>query len=471
MRKLPKPRISILSPDFSAPMTESKMVSTMVSLSRRVRSPSFVTSSTRSAFVIVGVAPIGVCPLSNIVDAISLACKVKDLRDFRPDLTPSLIPAACGPQPAGNPRQPSSLPKEIEPGVPLHQFARLVDQIVGVRNQIPESLVPNLGFDDAGLARNPHRLRGFQQRVAKTARLVDQVQRQRLLAGPNLSRSQRLDIPGGQMTAVRNIRDELPVHVVDQPLEIDPFLRRHGVRRITGVFQRAGMDDFRLQLGPREQIAVVGPLHDDADGTDHAGVVGVDFARRRGNVVCAAGPHALNRGNHRLLLFIANAQHFVVNLLRSRCPAARRVDVQNDGLDGAVLIVLTKLVDRGIGRKDFDIYVDNADVVVAEGSESVVLAAEGARGGIHEQRSDHQKRQYKAAANNEPYPYPAPAWRRNRGGRGLLSAGNRCKWLFHKAEFSTGQTLIGAWPLRRNGRMMATTSPVQLESFCDCGRL
>jgi hypothetical protein len=44
MRKEPKPRISILSPPLSAPITESKMVSTMTSPSRRVRSP------TRSPF-------------------------------------------------------------------------------------------------------------------------------------------------------------------------------------------------------------------------------------------------------------------------------------------------------------------------------------------------------------------------------------------------------------------------------------
>src|SRR6202011_3140575 len=51
-RKLPKPRISILSPTRSERTILSKMVSTMTSLSLRVNSANLETSSIRSAFVI-----------------------------------------------------------------------------------------------------------------------------------------------------------------------------------------------------------------------------------------------------------------------------------------------------------------------------------------------------------------------------------------------------------------------------------
>src|SRR5882762_2436249 len=54
VRKLPKPRISIFSPFWMAPMMLSKMVSTMVSDSLRGSSVTFRTSSIRSAFVNVG---------------------------------------------------------------------------------------------------------------------------------------------------------------------------------------------------------------------------------------------------------------------------------------------------------------------------------------------------------------------------------------------------------------------------------
>src|ERR1019366_7505015 len=75
VRKLPKPRISILSPAFSAPMTDSKSVSTIISPSRRVRSPRAVTLSTRSAFVIA------VSPCSKLVNC-SLLLIVDGMQDF-----------------------------------------------------------------------------------------------------------------------------------------------------------------------------------------------------------------------------------------------------------------------------------------------------------------------------------------------------------------------------------------------------
>src|SRR5579863_9964550 len=53
VRKLPKPRISILSPVCSAWMMESKMVSTIASDSLRGNSVARMTSSTRSALVMV----------------------------------------------------------------------------------------------------------------------------------------------------------------------------------------------------------------------------------------------------------------------------------------------------------------------------------------------------------------------------------------------------------------------------------
>src|SRR5207249_12297634 len=57
VRKLPKPRISILSPTRSERTMLSKIVSTITSLSLRVNSASRETSSIRSAFVIRLFAP------------------------------------------------------------------------------------------------------------------------------------------------------------------------------------------------------------------------------------------------------------------------------------------------------------------------------------------------------------------------------------------------------------------------------
>src|ERR1700688_3245758 len=57
VRKLPKPRISILSPARRDRTTLSKIVSTITSLSLRVSSAKRETSSIRSAFVISPLVP------------------------------------------------------------------------------------------------------------------------------------------------------------------------------------------------------------------------------------------------------------------------------------------------------------------------------------------------------------------------------------------------------------------------------
>src|SRR5579859_189483 len=57
VRKLPKPRISILSPDRRERTTLSKIVSTMISLSLRVNSAKRETSSIKSALVMAFIPP------------------------------------------------------------------------------------------------------------------------------------------------------------------------------------------------------------------------------------------------------------------------------------------------------------------------------------------------------------------------------------------------------------------------------
>src|ERR1700721_879507 len=160
------------------------------------------------------------------------------------------------------------------------------------------------------------------------------------------------------MAAGGDVGDELAVHVFDQTLEIGAFFRVHFTAGIPSILQLAGMDDLGLELGPLEQVAVTGPFHDDADGADDAGVVGVDLVGGRGDVVRAAGADAFNGRDDGLLLLVADAQDLVEDLLRGGGGAAGRVggggggaggvDVQDDGFDRVVLVVFAELVDGGI---------------------------------------------------------------------------------------------------------------------------
>ncbi len=121
-------------------------------------------------------------------------------------------------------------------------------------------------------------------------RFIDQSQSQRLLAGPDLPGGQWLDLVAGGVAACGDVMDELAVHVIDQRLKIGLFLRRYVVSGIASVLQFSCMNHDGLQFGPLHEIAVVGPFHDDANGADHRGVVGIDAVTAASDVVAPEAP-------------------------------------------------------------------------------------------------------------------------------------------------------------------------------------
>jgi hypothetical protein len=159
-----------------------------------------------------------------------------------------------------------------------------------------------------------------------------------------------------------DVVDELAVHVVDEGLEVGLLLGGHVAGGVAGVLELAGVDDDVLELGPAHEVAVVGPLHDDADGADDGGVVGVDLVAAAGDVVGAGGSDGLDRGDDLLVLLLADADDLVVDLLRGRGAAAGRVDVQDDGFDGGVVAELADLGVDLVGVEDDAVDVDDADL-------------------------------------------------------------------------------------------------------------
>src|ERR1700691_5393072 len=84
-------------------------------------------------------------------------------------------------------RPSGSAPEEIEAGVPLHQFTGLMDEVVGVGDEVPDGSVAEFGFDHAGLTGDTDRFGRVEERIAETALFIDEVERERLLAGPDLA--------------------------------------------------------------------------------------------------------------------------------------------------------------------------------------------------------------------------------------------------------------------------------------------
>ena len=114
-----------------------------------------------------------------------------------------------------------------------------------------------------------------------------------LLAGPDLARSQRFDRVIGSMPPGSHIVYKLAVHIVDQRLEVRFLFRRQIACRIARILQFTGVDRNVLELGPAQQFAVVGPLHDHADRPYDGRRIGIDLVAATGNVICAGSPDGL----------------------------------------------------------------------------------------------------------------------------------------------------------------------------------
>src|SRR5580692_8963667 len=152
------------------------------------------------------------------------------------------------------------------------------------------------------------------------------MQRDSLLAGPYLAGGEGFDLVGGDVAADGDVGHELAIHVVDQRLEVDALFGRHFVAGVACIFQRAGVDDLRLEFGPFEQVTVVGPFHDDADGAHDAGLICVDLVGGGSDVVGAAGSDAFDGGDDGFPVCVADVQDLVIDLLGGRGSAAGRID-------------------------------------------------------------------------------------------------------------------------------------------------
>src|SRR5258708_39979306 len=92
-------------------------------------------------------------------------------------------------------------------------------------------------------------------------------------------------------------------------------------------------------------------------------MVGINLVGSRSHVVRAARAHGLNGNHNALLLLVADTLDLAINLFRRGHTAARRVDVQNDGLDGRVVAKLLELSDHRLRRKNHAVKIDYADPI------------------------------------------------------------------------------------------------------------
>jgi hypothetical protein len=75
------------------------------------------------------------------------------------------------------------------------------------------------------------------------------------------------------------------------------------------------------------------------------------------------------------VLFLANPDDLMIDLLRGRGTAARGVDVEDDGFDAVVVAEFTELRVDFVGVDDDAADVDDGDAVGAEGGGGCVVGA------------------------------------------------------------------------------------------------
>ena len=102
------------------------------------------------------------------------------------------------------------------------------------------------GTNNGGFTGDSNVFCRLHESCSEPAYLVDQTKWKRLLAGPDLSCGEGLDLLVGRVAACGNVMDELPVHIIDERLKVGLLLRGDVVGRVSGVFEFAGVDHDRF---------------------------------------------------------------------------------------------------------------------------------------------------------------------------------------------------------------------------------
>ena len=122
-----------------------------------------------------------------------------------------------------------------------------------------------------------------------------------------------------------------------------------------------------------------------------------------------------------LFLLLANALHFAINLFRRRHASARRIHVQNDGLDRRIVAKLLQLPDDWLWRQNHAIEIDHADAV-AKAAEPGFAAARVQRQIDQGKHGQHEEEKC-SSANQNPEQCARTSFRHE----GSLALGCRCR--------------------------------------------
>ena len=276
----------------------------------------------------------------------------------------------------------------------LLTYVACFDRLLHDQDPVAIAFVNNLRF-----------LGGIFDRALKIRDLVHHFELKRLLAGPDLAVGDGPNVFHLHLSTFGHGADELAVHVVDERLQVLLLGGSHVARGVAGVFEQAGFHGDILQLGPLQQFAIVDGLRNYANRADNAALIGVNLVGRRGNVVSAAGADGLDGSNNALLLLVADALDLAVNLFRRSHAAARRVHVDDDGLDGVIVGEFLQLLHDDLGRKNHALEIHYSDLVAKAGERGLAVIPV-VHGDVDQREDGENEEKKRSATNKNPEPNP-----------------------------------------------------------------
>src|SRR5271170_66311 len=250
------------------------------------------------------------------------------------------------------------------------------------------------------LSRNSYRLRRVFYCGFKVANLVNQLHRQSLLAGPNLTVGDGFHVVDLDATPVRHRVHELSEHIVDQRLHVGLLGWSEVAGRIPSILELSGLDDDIFQLGPLQQIPIVHPLRDHADRANDTALIGINLVRGRGNIVGAAGTHGLDGHDNILFFLLADTLDLAVNLFRCSHAAARGIHVQDDGFDGRIIGKLFQFADHRLWRKNHSVKVNHSNTVAKSAKPRFIVVR--VQSEVNQREHSQDEEEESSSANQYP---------------------------------------------------------------------
>ena len=190
-----------------------------------------------------------------------------------------------------------------------------------------------------------------------------------MLPGQHPSIGQGLNVGDVQRAPFGHGLDKLTMSVVHDRLQQLPVLFTHHAKRRPHVLIPSALDDEILYADFVHELFKIGQLHNHANTARECSGIGQDTVGGYCDIIPAGRRHRPHGGHDCFLLFRPHPFDCIVNLLRGRNPASRRIDPQDNGLDEWIMAIRFQLIHGGSRIQNGAFDPDERDALLADRGE------------------------------------------------------------------------------------------------------